>query len=540
MVKRRSIDNPPTDIAGYNPTQNADAFEWDGEAAADAVDFFPNLLSHHKAHTGAFDLEPWQEAIIATLFGWKRKQTTGKLNDWPRRYREGFIAVPRKNGKTTLGAGVALWTLLCDSEPGAEVYSAAYSREQASLVYEPAAHMVRNSPPLRKRCQVRDSQRRIIHQASGSKYVAIPAEAASTHGFNPHCVVFDELHTQRNRELYDVLKTGMGARRQPLFLSITTAGHDRHSICWEVWDYARKVRDGLVPDPHFLPVLYELGDDGDWTDRNAWRRVNPNLGVSISDEYLEEAFARAQEIPALENTFRNLHLNQWTEQAVRWFSRDSWDECQGDADIPEGSDVWMGLDLSATTDLTALVIVHPTEDGRILAQSKFWVPRESAGARSRRDRVPYLEWIKDDAIIPTTGSSVDYDLIRNTVLELSERYNIRTLAIDRWNANQLAHQLEGDGINVGFFGQGYASMSSPSKSLEGLILDHKLEHDGNPVLNWMASNVALEGPDAAGNIKPSKKHSTERIDGIVALIMAIGVYGIEELEYRWSPEEIGI
>ena len=529
----REIAHPPTNVAGYDPLRLAADCRWDGVAAAQAVDFFPIFLTHHKAHKGQFTLEQWQSDIIATLFGWKRPDGT-------RRYRESIIAVPRKNGKTTIGAGLALYLLLCDSEPGAEVYSAAFSREQASLVFEPAAHMVRNSPPLDKRCKVMTSQKRIVHMQAGAKYVAIPAEVASTHGFNAHAVIFDELHTQKSRDLYDVLKTSMGARRQPLFASITTAGHDRHSICWEVWEYARKVRDGIVDDPYFLPVIYELDQEADWSDRDNWRAVNPNYGVSIGEEYLIEAYQRACEIPAQENTFRNLHLNQWTEQAVRWFSREAWDKCSGDAEIPYGGEVWCGLDLSATTDLSALVMVHPRSDGTFATRSHFWVPREAAEQRARRDRVPYMQWIDEQHITATTGSSVDYDVIRRDIHAMAERYTMRTIAIDRWNANQLAHQLEADGLSVGAFGQGYASMSSPSKLLEGLILDKQLEHDNNPVQNWCASNVALEGPDAAGNIKPSKKASTERIDGIVALIMALGVWAIEQESQVWSAEEIGL
>ena len=529
----RIIEDPPALVSGYDPIATAAGCHWDGRAAAKACDWFPIFCSHYKGCTGPFRLEAWQTDIIATLFGWKREDGT-------RRYREALVAVPRKNGKTSLGAGIALYMLLCDSEPGAEVYSAAYSREQASLVFEPAAQMVKHSDALRKRCRVIDSQRRIVHLASGSKYVAIPAEVASTHGFNPHAVIFDELHTQKTRDLYDVLKTGMGARGQPLFASITTAGHDRHSICWEVWDYARKVRDGVVADPYFLPVIYELPHEADWTDKANWRAVNPNFGVSISEDYLDEAFARAVEITAQENTFRNLHLNQWTEQAVRWFSREKWDSCRTDTAIPYGAEVWAGLDLSATTDLSALVLVCPMPGGEFIVEPRFWCPRDMAVNRSRRDRVPYEAWMAAGHLNGTAGSSVDYEQIRADIHNLAERYTMRTIAIDRWNANQLAHQLESDGLSVGFFGQGYASMSSPSKALEGLILDGKLQHPGNPVLDWCASNVALEGPDAAGNIKPSKKASTERIDGIVALVMALGVWAIEQQTAVWSAEEIGL
>jgi phage terminase large subunit-like protein len=399
--------------------------------------------------------------------------------------------------------------------------------------------MVRSNPRMKDRLVIHESVKRIVdHKCSGFMR-AIPAEASSSHGFNASAVLFDELHTQPNRDLYDVLKTSQGARKQPLFISITTAGYDRHSICWEVWDYARKVRDGIIEDPFFLPVIYELPEEADWTDRDIWRAVNPNYGVSVSAEYLEESFSRAQAITAYENTFRNLHLNQWVEQSCRWFSMDKWDAGDRDPDVGYGDECWCGLDLSATTDLSAFVMVFPRSDGSFAVDCRFWVPQNAARERERRDRVPYGQWVTGEYLTATPGDSVDYDCIRRDVNQLRERYNIRKIAIDRWNANQLAHQLEADQFDIGYFGQGYASMNSPAKMLEGLIADGKLLHGGHPVLRWMASNVAIE-TDAAGNIKPSKKTSTERIDGIVALCMALGAWGVDQQSETWAAGEVGM
>lgn len=529
MIK--PILQPPTNVAGYDPLRDSDECRWDSEAAQRVLDFFPACLTHTKGHSGTFKLEQWQKDIFATLYGWKRADGT-------RRYREALIAVPRKNGKTMTCAGLSLYMLSCDGERGPEVYCAASSRDQATLLFDPAAQMVRSQAKMKEALVIHDSVKRIIDHRNGGFMRAIPAEAAQSHGFNASAVVFDELHTQPNRELFDVLKTSQGARKQPLFVSITTAGYDRHSICWEVWDYARKVRDGIIADPFFLPVIYELREDEDWTNREVWRRVNPNYGVSLSGEYLEEAFSRAQAIPAYENTFRNLHLNQWVEQACRWFNMDKWDQGATDTDIGYGEECWCGLDLSTTTDISALVMVFPCGD-RFRVECRFWVPGESARDRERRDRVPYSQWMRDEAITATPGASVDYDIIRRDINELREKYNLRKICIDRWNANQLAHQLEADQFEVAYFGQGFASMNSPAKFLEALIADGNLIHGGHPVLRWMASNVAVER-DSAGNIKPSKKASTERIDGIVALCMALGAWSVDQQSATWSGSEIGL
>ena len=528
MIKA-AANNPPTDIAGYDPLRLAGDCDWDAKAAAHAVDFFPACLCHTKGFSGKFDLAQWQKDIVATLYGWKRPDGT-------RRFRESLVAVPRKNGKTTLVAGLSLYGLRCDGEQGPEVYCAAYSRDQATLVFDPAASMVRANKLMADSFVIHESVKRIICHANGGFMRAIPAESASSHGFNASTVIFDELHTQANRELYDVLKTSQGARKQPLFISITTAGHDRHSICWEVWDYARKVRDGIIDDPYFLPVIYEIGEGENWEDKEVWKRVNPNYGVSVSEDYLDEAYSRACEIISYQNTFRNLHLNEWTEQATRWFGMDKWDACNESQPLEYGDECWAGLDLSTTTDISALVLVCPRGD-TFSIQPYFWVPEESARARERRDRVPYRQWEQGGHIRMTPGISVDYDCIRADINLLREQFNIRTIAVDRWNATQLVKQLDNDGFDVGLFGQGYASMTSPAKHLERLIAEGNLRHGGHPVLRWMASNVAIE-QDAAGNIKPSKAKSTERIDGIVALVMALGIYATADV--AWNSAEIGL
>ena len=513
------MNEPPRNINGYDPTRDADGFRWDGDAAQLAVDFFPTFLTHTKGHTGPLRLEPWQTDIIATLFGWLRPDGT-------RRYRETLIAVPRKNGKTTLAAGVALYLLTADGQTGAEVYSAAGSRDQATLVYEQAAAMVRACPALDSRLKVRDATKRIAYVGKGSYYRAVAADAGTLHGTNPHGVIFDELHTQPNRDLYDVFKSGMGARQNPLFVAITTAGYDRHSICHEVWSYARSVRDGLINDPHFLPAIWELPDGADWQDPDVWHKCNPNLGVSIGLEFLREECERAKQLPSYENTFRNLYLNQWTEQAVRWLPMDTWRR-GGELEAPnlDGQECWAGLDLSSNLDVTALSLVFKRDDGGYWVLPYFWIPGGEVLKRVKRDRVPYDVWTRDGWITMQPTASIDHDLLLADLEKISQRYWIRQIAVDRWNAEHVISKLSAAGLEVVKFGQGFASMSGPSKQFEKLVLDGKIGHQNNPVLNWMAGNVSVLR-DAAENMKPDKATSSDRIDGIVATIMAVGLAGL--------------
>jgi phage terminase large subunit-like protein len=478
--------------------------------------WFINNLSHTKGeHAGKpFALRPWQERIVKRLF--KRGR-----DGW-RQYRTGLLMLPRKNGKTELAAAIALYLLLGDGEIGGEVYSAAADREQASIVFNVAAQMLRNEPDLLAQCEIVESQKRIVHRRSGSYYRAISAEAYSKHGFNCSGVVFDELHASPDRRLFDVLSTSMGARRQPLMLNISTAGYDRHSILWELYQHGKKVLEHPKLDPTFLPVLYEAAPEDDWTDERVWRRCNPALGDFRSLEEMRTACARAREIPAQENNFRRLYLNQWTEQAARWLSMPAWDACQSatfERSALRGRRCFLGLDLSSTTDLTALVAVFPDAAGFDVLPA-FFVPADRIADRSRRDRVPYDEWARAGILRATPGSVVDYEIIRSTINAWAQEFVIQTVAFDPWNATDLVSRLQGDGFTCVGMRQGFASLTAPTKSLEAAVLSKRLRHDGDPILRWNVQNVAVE-TDAAGNLKPSKAVSTERIDGVVALIMAV-------------------
>ena len=487
------------------------------ETQADRAVRLINQLTHTKGPFAkqTFDLRSWQEKqIVRPLFKTRK--------DGLRQYRTCLLMLPRKNGKTELAAALAVYFLLFDGEIGGEVYSAAADKDQAALVFNVAAQMIRNDPELDAECEIIDSQKRIVHRKSGSFYRAISAEAYSKHGFNASVVIYDELHCAPNRELWDVLSTSQGARSQPLMIAITTAGYDRNSILWELYAHAKKVAETPELDPTFLPILYEAPIDADWTDERVWKRANPALGDFRSIEEMRVAAQRAKSIPAQQNTFRRLYLNQWTEQAERWLDMATWDRGKTpvDAESLKGRPCYAGLDLASTRDLTALTLVFPDDDGGYDALPFFWVPEGTMQQRVKRDRVPYDQWAADGFIATTQGDVCDYDAIRERIRELSETYDIREIAYDRWGATQLSQNLTSDGFTVIPFGQGYASMSPPTKELLKVVLERRFRHGGHPVLRWMASNLVV-ATDAAENVKPEKAKSTGRIDGIVAGIMAL-------------------
>jgi len=493
-------------------------FWFDEEAAALAVEFCKEYLCHVKGEWAGkpLILEPWESDFVRNLFGWKRP-------DGSRKYRKALLFIARKNGKTLLGAAIALYMLFADKESGAEVYSVAADTDQAALMFEVAKGMVTSEPRLMQRCQV--FRRSIVVPSTGSAYHVLSADAPSKHGKNSHAVLFDELHAQPNRELYDVMKTSMGSRRQPLFLMFTTAGFDKNSVCYEEYNYACKVRDGIVEDSTYLPVIFEAAPDDDWTDSENWKKANPGLGISPKLEFLEDECSRAKESAAYQNTFRRLYLNQWTEQDVRWIDLEKWDACdeQFDPEEMRGRRCFIGLDLASTTDIAAEALLFPPADDEKLWRVlwRFWVPDESLRKRSLRDGVPYVEWAQAGLLEPTGGNIIDYDIIRQRIVKDVETYDVVEVVYDRWGATQLITQLTGDGILCVPFGQGFASMSAPTKEWEKLILGREIAHNGNAVARWMMGNVSVR-TDPAGNLKPDKSRSSEKIDGVVAAVMALG------------------
>ena len=453
---------------GYDPAATAEDGHWfDEDEAIRAIDFFPKFLRHGKGSFNGkpFELENWQKSIIGNLFGWKRR-------DGSRRYRTSYMEIPRKNGKSHLAAGLALYLLTADGEAGAEVYGAASDRDQAGIVFQVAKGFVQTDDILDKRCTLYRNS--IMVDSTKSTYRCIAADAHSAHGFNAHGIIFDELHTQKNRDLWDTLVTSTGARRQPLVIGITTAGYDQTTICYEVHKYAEQVRDGIIEDAAFLPVIFAASVDDDWEDPETWRKANPNLGVSISTEFLERECKRAKDVPGFRNSFLRLYLNRWTEQADRWMSMEKWDSCTRDGDLDieleDGLPCWIGIDLSERHDLTAVVMVVRMEDNRYAVITNAFLPHERLFLRAREDRVPYDVWHDDGDMLTTPGETIDHETIVQTVLDACTRFSVQQVAIDPWNAKLVAKRLEDEGVPVAAVPQAFRTMTEPSHYLEALIM----------------------------------------------------------------------
>ena len=490
------------------------------KAAADYAVSFIECLCHTKGTWARkpFELIDWQEQIIRDIFGIK------KANGY-RQFNTAYIEIPKKQGKSELAAAVALLLTCGDGEERAEVYGCASDRQQASIVFNVAADMVRMCPALAKRVKILDSQKRLIYLPTNSIYQVLSADVSNKHGFNTHGVVFDELHTQPNRKLHDVMTKGSGdARMQPCFFNITTAGTDTKSICYELHQKAKDIIEGRKFDPTFYPVIYGANEEDDWTDPKVWAKANPSLGITVAIDKVHAACESAKQNPGEENSFRQLRLNQWVKQAVRWMPMDKWDKCTFavNEDDLEGRVCYGGLDLSSTTDITALVLVFPPidENDKYVILPYFWIPEDNMELRVRRDHVPYDVWERQNHLNTTEGNVVHYGYIEKFIERLGERFNIREIAFDRWGAVQMVQNLEGMGFTVVPFGQGFKDMSPPTKELMKLVLEEKIAHGGQPVLRWMMDNIFIR-TDPAGNIKPDKEKSTEKIDGAVATIMAL-------------------
>lgn len=504
----------------YKPTRfMAKTSHYDKDAADYAVMFIESLCHTKGTWAGRpFELIDWQEQIIRDLFG------VLKPNGY-RQFNTAYIEIPKKQGKSELAAAVALLLLCGDGEERAEVYGCAADRNQAKIVFDVAVDMVRFCPALSKRVKILESQKKITYLPTNSSYQVLSADVANKHGFNTHGVIFDELHTQPNRKLFDVMLQGSGdARMQPLYFLITTAGNDTNSICYEVHQKAIDIAEGRKVDPTFYSVIYGAAEDEDWTDPKVWKKANPSLGITVGIDKVKAACESAQQNPGEENAFRQLRLNQWVKQSVRWMPMDKWDACAFPVseDDLEGRICYGGLDLSSTTDITAFVLVFPPldEEDKYYILPYFWIPEETLDLRVRRDHVPYDLWERQGTLMTTEGNVVHYGYIEKFIERLGERFNIREIAFDRWGAVQMVQNLEGMGFTVVPFGQGFKDMSPPTKELMKLVLEEKIAHGGHPVLRWMMDNIFIR-TDPAGNIKADKEKSTEKIDGAIATIMGL-------------------
>lgn len=493
---------------------------FDETEAKKAIAFFA-LLKHSKGEWAgkSITLEPWQQFHLWVLFGWKRADGT-------RRFRLSYLEVGRKNGKSTMAAGVGLYLLVADGEPGAEIYTGATKRDQARIIHAEAVRMVKQSQVLKRKLTLYKDN---IHDTNTfSKFEPLGKDSNTLDGLNVQGGIIDELHAHPDGGLWDVLETATGARRQPLMYAITTAGNNPTSVCFQFHDYTEKVLSGVVEDDAFFGTIYSLdvdpetGKTEDWESEMIWIKANPNLGVSKKLSDLQDKARRAKEMPARLNSFLQKELNLWVSQAVKWITMESWNRCNHPLPDLRGRPCYAGLDLSSNIDITSLGLVFPplNEADLFWLLPFFWVPEARIWERSKRDRVPYDAWLRQGHIIATPGDVVDYDFIMATIDQESQVYDIREIAFDRWGAFQISQKLTDEGFEMIPFGQGYASMSGPSKEFEQLIFSKGLGHGGRPVLRWMADNV-VTAKDPAGNIKPDKGKSREKIDGIVAMIMGL-------------------
>lgn len=507
-------------LKGYKPSQfMLPTSHYDKAKADRAVKFIENLCHTKGKWAGKrFWLLPWQEQLIRDIFGIVKP-------DGNRQFRTAFVEICKKVGKSELAAAIALYLLYADNEPSAEVYGAAADRQQASIVFDVARQMVEMSPALMKRSKLMSATKRIVNYGNAGFYQVLSAEVGSKHGFSISGLVFDEIHTQPNRQLYDVLtKYSSDARQNPLHFIITTAGNDRNSIAFELHTKAIDILEGRRVDPTFYPVVYGLKDDEDWEDEANWYKVNPSLGYTVDIERLRDAYREAKQNPADEITFKWLRMNMWVSSTTAWIPDAIFMKGNEPIDMRllEGRACYAGLDLSSTGDITALVLIFPPSnlDEKYILVPYFWVPEETIPQRVKANSVPYDIWEKQGHLLATEGNVIHYDFIEKFICDLAEKYHILEIAVDRWNATHMIQNLEDAGFTMVPFGQGFASMSTPTKEFYRLLMEGQIIHAGHPILRWMAGNVVIE-TDAAENIKVTKAKSKEKIDGIVASIMAL-------------------
>ena len=513
------------------------------EAAADRAVRFIESLKHTKGKWAGvpFVLEPFQREPIRQIFG--------RVNaDGTRQVRQAFISLPRKNGKTELCAAIGLKLLFADGEQEAEIYGAASDRDQASLTFNIAASMVRRDARLSRMAKIIDSSKRIVVPKTNSFWRAIPADAGGSWGYTPSAVIADELHAWKGsngRELWGALTSGSGTREQPLAIAITTAGYDNESIWREEYEYAKKVLAVVLNDPTYFVIIYEPPEGYDWRDEKVWKRVNPAIGAGfLSLAEMRAKARRAQHSPASQNLFRRVRLNDAaTKQADRWIDLALWDaNAQEDGRLHivdeahlKGRVCYGGLDLGAVDDLTAWLLVFPHDEDpeRLDVLARFWCPEARLTDDDNRYRDQYVVWKEQGWLQTTPGNATDYAFVRAQIVQDAQRYALRDMAIDRWQGHQLAMELQEEGITVVAMGQGFQSMAGPTKEIHRRLLLSKVHHGGNPCLRWQADGLAVK-QDPAGNLKPDKAESQGKIDGIVALVMALDRAMRHEEQVAWE------
>jgi phage terminase large subunit-like protein len=493
-----------------------DGSYFDDRAADHVCNWIESELRHFEGEFAGepFELLDWQQRLLRHVFGWKRL-------DGYRLYRRVYCEVGRKQGKSTLAAAVALYLAYGDDENSPQIVCAGADKDQAGVVYNAARNILSANTVLYDESAVYSSKKEIQLRNNPGGYIKpVSADAKRLYGLNIHGLIFDELMTQTNRELWNSLTTSSGARRQPLLFSISTAGWDTTSICFELHELTREIGEGSATDPSFCGVVYGAPSGADWDDPEMWERSNPSMGQTVDIQFYREQAEKVRAVPAEQNAFQTLYLCQWVGQEHTYLPLDHWDKCATPTSEPAKRKAFAGLDLSATTDLTALSVVAQNDDGTLDLYSYPFLPDEDLPDRERRDRAPYAQWAREGFLTLTHGRRVNYQAVRAKIHEIAEQFDLADLGYDRWGSEQLVQELESDGLTVVRIGQGHKDMSPPTKEFLAHVLDHTIHHGGDPLLRWTVGNFAVE-IDAAENVKPSKKKAAQRIDPVVASIMAL-------------------
>ena len=494
---------------------------FDSSAGQLVIDFF-GLLQHYKGQWAGqnIEMEPWQMFICWVLFGWKRVDGT-------RRFKIAYNEVARKNGKSTFAAGIGLFLLVADGEPGAEIYSAATKMDQAKIIHDAAIRMVRQSASLRKRCGIQVNN---IHvDATHSMFRPLGADAKTLDGLNPHAGMVDELHEHKDSAIWDVLRSAMGSRRQPLIFAITTAGFNSQCFCKQEQNYACNVLDGTVQDDAYFAIIYTLDEGDDWQDEDVWIKANPNLDISVSRQDMRQMMAEAIMSAEKRNNFLTKKCNVWTTQHVTYFNVESWKKCpthDKTLDDFAGRPCVLGLDLASKRDITANVALFPCQDHRYEVLPFFYCPEESARQRSREDRVPYLTWADQGHLVLTPGSKIDTNFIVADIVRIFATCDVSMLGFDPWGFNALQDMLTNAGIDAGRLVELrpiLQYLTAPTKELEVDIIEGNIIHNANPVMTWMIANTVVY-VDPNDNVRPVKNKSSEKIDGVLALLTAKAIY----------------
>jgi len=511
---------------------------FDVAEAQRAIQFFRKFLSTSKGEWAGqpFPLLPWQSKLLATLFGWKRPDGT-------RRYRRAYIEIPKKNGKSTLASGIALYMLVADREQGAEVYLAANDKKQAGIVFNECLAMTKSCKGLSAKLKCVPTTKHIAYHKTNSFIEALSADVESKEGMNAHCIIWDELHSYKSRRMWDTLSYATAARRQPLQIAITTAGvYNPEQIGWLEHEYAKSVLEG-TQDLYYLPVIFAANETDDWEDPAVWQKANPSLGHTVSFDSFKEDFNKAKSSPRDMNKFKRYRLNIWTATLETWLMPEDWLACKGELTLEEikqyhienKTKCWLGLDLSKRSDLTAATLIFPLEDGTVDILTEAWIPRDCAIEKENKDRVPYQTWADQGLIHFTPGNVIDHNYVCKRIIELCNEYNVTEVAYDRALSTWLLGLFREYGVIDGAkcpmieFACSPAQMSEPIKEFETLVKSHKLRHGGNDLLTWQANNATLWF-NKGGQCLIEKSHRVNRVDSIVSACMALGRYMVRPEE----------